>query len=124
MKKPIMIFASLALGTMAFAQDAAPGGSAPTPATPPMSSAPSSDTAAPTDAGTPAPAPAAPDASAPAATDASAPTPPSDSSTAAAPSAGASATDTSNYPRCSRGVTDKCVQGGTAKKAVHHRRKH
>jgi hypothetical protein len=30
------------------------------------------------------------------------------------------ATDTSNYPVCSRSVTDKCIQRGAAHKAHRH----
>ncbi len=114
MKTSLLVLASLALGTAAIAQDAS------APQTPPAAT-PMPDATAPA-----APATTAPDASMPAATNSAAPAP--DASAMPAPAttstpdamATASATDTSNYPTCSRSVTDKCVQRG----AVHrsHRR--
>jgi len=83
--------------------------------------------------GTAAVAQTAPDANAPASTPAAsstdaaatAPTTPPasmDTSSGMANNAQAVPTDTSNYPVCSRSVTDKCVQRGAVHKA--HRRHH
>ena len=71
------------------------------------------------DANAPASTPAA------ASTDATAPAPSSapgmnDTSSGMASNAQAVATDTSNYPVCSRTVTDKCVQRGAWHKAHPH----
>ncbi|UAK25120.1 hypothetical protein [Sphingomonas nostoxanthinifaciens] len=103
MKKTFLIAAAaaLTLGTVAVAQDM--------PAqTPPASTSPDMQAA-------PAAAPATPDASA-----MPAPTPaPADSSAAPA----AAPTDTSSYPPCGKGMTDKCVQkGGMGHKAWHKKK--
>jgi len=81
--------------------------------------------------GTAAVAQTTPDANAPASTPAAAsmdatttapmaPPATSDMSSGMANNAQAVTTDTSNYPVCSRSVTDKCVQRGAAHKAHRH----
>lgn len=122
----IILFASaLALSTAAIAQDAT------APATPPADA---TAPAATPDASMPPAAPATPDATAPAAApDASAPAAAPDAS--AAPMTGdssgnmagaqqaASSVDDSSLPKCSKTVTDKCVQSG-GKATGHHRAMH
>lgn len=111
--KMILFASALALGGVAYAQDAtqpamttpAPSGSsagAPGMAPPP---APATDPAA-TPSAMP---PAAPDAMAPAPT-----TPDQTAAPAAAP------VDDGNLPVCSKSVTDKCKEGG----GMHHGMKH
>jgi hypothetical protein len=94
MKTKLILLASFAIGTAAFAQDTAP-------VAPP---APASATA-----------PAGPETTAPAPSEAAAPAPTTTDTSATvadttAPVAALEATDTANYPVCSRSVTDKCVQ--------------
>jgi|UPI0003B5DAD3 hypothetical protein len=115
----IILFASaLALSTAAIAQDAT------APATPPADA--TAPAAAP-DASMPPAAPATPDATAPAAApDASAAPMAGDSSgNMAGAQQAASSVDDSSLPKCSKTVTDKCVQGGksTGHKAMHHKKK-
>lgn len=115
---------SLALASAAVAQDAtSPAAQQPSNGqTPgdtsgaPASSMGDSSTPAPAtpDASAPAPAPA--DASAPAPADASATPAPADAS-------GAPAASTTDYPACSKSVTDKCVEKGGAHKAKKMKRK-
>ena len=116
--KMILFASALALSTAAMAQDATPATPGPT--------TPQADSTAPAtpDSSAPAAAPMAPDASTPpAAPDAtSAPT----MAPTADATAGASSTDDSNLPMCSKTVTDKCKQGGKssghAHKKMHHKK--
>ena len=117
MKKSLILIASLTFGSTAIAQDAPPA--------PPMTNSPATN--APEATSQPAPPMPAQDAGQPApppAGDAPPASPPSDG--AAPPSGGmangnmpsgqmangnmSTPADTSSYPACSRGVTDKCVQ--------------
>ncbi|NIJ06940.1 hypothetical protein FHS31_000522 [Sphingomonas vulcanisoli] len=116
MKKTLLMLASLAIGTAAIGQTT-PMQSAPattntpasTPDMAPQTTPPATDTATP---------PAAPAAPAP---DASAmPAPATTSTPDASAMAAPAPADTSNYPVCSRTVTDKCVQKGATKK-MHHK---
>jgi hypothetical protein len=97
MKTRLILLASIAMGSAAFAQEAVPV-APPAPATQMPTT------------------PAGPEASAPGvtATDAAAPTTTNTSATVpdttAPVAASAEAADTSSYPVCSRSVTDKCVQ--------------
>jgi len=108
MKAPLLIAAAL-IGTAGIAQTqtTTPDASATTSTT-------TTDAAA---AATPAPTDTAPVATSSAGSPAS--VPPGTTDMSASGTAMASA-DTSNYPPCSRTVTDKCVQRGAAHKA--HRR--
>ena len=67
-----------------------------------------------------APAPAATDATAPVTTDASAAPAPAAMPATTDAGAATAAADTSNYPVCSRTVTDKCVQRGAWHKGHKH----
>ena len=119
MKAPLFLIAAL-MGTAAIAQTA-PDPNAPASTPPTSATTPTAPTAAPPAAGMDATAPTAPAASSMDAT-APAPTAPpttSDTSLGVANNA-QTATDTSNYPVCSRSVTDKCVQRGAAHKARRH----
>ena len=115
MKAPLLMIAAL-MGTAAIAQTT-PDANAPA-GTPPAAStgaavAPPAAPAASMDATATAPA---------ASMSTMAPTAPpatSDGSLGVANNA-QTATDTSNYPVCSRSVTDKCVQRGAAHKARRH----
>jgi len=114
MKAPLLMIAAL-MGTAAIAQTT-PDANAPA-STPPAAS---------TDATAPVAPATSMDATAPVAPAASvsttAPTAPpatSDGTLGVANNA-QTATDTSNYPVCSRSVTDKCVQRGAAHKARRH----
>jgi hypothetical protein len=101
MKATLLIITAL-LGTAAVAQTTAPDPNAPPAATDPNAAPAATD---------PNAAPATTDMNAaPATTGAGM----SDSSTAS------SSVDTSNYPTCSRSVTDKCVQRGAVRKARRH----
>jgi hypothetical protein len=106
MKKTLLILAGLTLGTAAIAQDvpsqpaADPAASAPAD-TPNSSAVPDGPTGS---AMTPPPAPDAA-MTTQSGTDASA-----GASSAAMPTP--TTADMSSYPRCARGVTDKCVQRG------------
>jgi hypothetical protein len=97
MKTKLILLASFAIGTAAFAQETAPVAPAPAAEAAPAVTA--------TDAATPAPT----------TTDTSATV-----DTTAAVTAPAEATDTSNYPVCSRSVTDKCVQAHERHRARPH----
>ena len=94
MNKSLLIFASLAIGTAAFAQET------PAPPPPPETSAP----------------PLAADAPAAPVTD-PAPPPTADNNATAAPA------DTASYPPCSRNVQDKCMQTHAARRHMAHRRR-
>jgi hypothetical protein len=113
--KMILFASALALSTAAMAQDATPAQT-----TPPADS--STMPAATPDASAPASAPMTPDANTAPAPDASAPpaTTPAAGDTGMA--SGASSTDDSNLPMCSKTVTDKCKQGG--KSGGHHMTHH
>lgn len=126
MKKTLMIaVAALAMGTVAVAQDMpAQTPASPTPdmqATPPANSTGPAGTAQPSMPADQngATAPGAPG-------DASMGATPPPAGNAAAATAAAGSTDTSNYPPCSRGQTDKCVQKGGMghKRAAHHMMRH
>jgi hypothetical protein len=88
MKTKLILLASFAIGTAAFAQETAP-------VAPPAPATEAAPAVTATDAATPAPTTTDTSATVDAAASAAAPAP---------------ATDTSNYPVCSRSVTDKCVQ--------------
>ncbi|WP_294392735.1 hypothetical protein [uncultured Sphingomonas sp.] len=118
MKKTLLILAGLSLGTAAIAQDMpsttttdAPG--ATTPGIAPMDPA-TPDTGAMTPGatdpgmGAPTTAPADPAMSAPPAPDAAM----TSSSGMQSNMTNPTPVDSANLPRCSRSVTDKCVQGG------------
>lgn len=151
MKTSLLIVASLALGTTAIAQDMPAG--APAQGSPPMANTPSSpsgtDTTMPSQSGMQpadpnAPSATMPDSTTPPTGDMSAQppaggmgtTPPPSGDMGATPppagdagmgqqTASAMPTDTSNYPKCSRSVTDKCVQaGGSGRGMAHHRTTH
>ena len=102
MKAPFLMIAAL-LGSAAVAQTA------------PDANAPASTPAAST--------PAASTDAAAAATMAAPTAPPAttDATPGMASNAQVATTDTSNYPVCSRTVTDKCVQRGAAHKTHRHR---
>lgn len=106
MNKSLFIIASMALGTTAIAQDMPPAG-APMQGSPPYTNTPAPASPSTPDSATPAPGGTmTPDGSAP--PPMSSPTPADSSMATAVPA------DTSSYPKCSRTVTDKCVQTGGA----------
>jgi uncharacterized protein involved in copper resistance len=103
MKKTLLILAGLTLGTAAIAQ------TVPTDSADPAASAPAT---APADTTLPDPA-AGTQTTSPPAPDAAMTTQSGSSmSTTGSSMQTPTATDTSNYPRCSRGMKDKCMQRG------------
>ena len=141
MQKSLILIASLALGGAAVAQDmpASNGGTAPTgtdATMPNQSMTPGQSTQTPAETGsTPSESSQTPSAQAPDSTmspGTSGSTMPSGGMSSGSMSSGSmssgsggsqmAATDTSNYPKCSRTVTDKCVQaGGMGHSTMHHR---
>jgi translation initiation factor IF-2/pilus assembly protein FimV len=135
MKKSLLIVASLALGTAAFAQTQTPAEQGSTPSESSQSPGAQSMPTTPDSAGSTAGAPAGGDMSGaqggmtpPAGGDMSggqgmSPGGMSSGGNMGAAQQAASSTDTSNYPKCSKTVTDKCVSAGGmgGHKTMHHR---